>query len=127
MGTPSGRAVIAAAVLGSGMTWLDGSVVNVALRTIGEDLDASLAQLQWINNGYLVSLASLILLGGSLGDRLGRRRIFLVGTVWFALVGPSMGMSPRPQYTELKHFEGDRDSIREQAIEHALQMCLRVQ
>lgn len=50
-----------------------------------------------------------------------------VGTVWFAVVGSAMGMSPRPQYTELKHFEGDRESIREQAVEHALQMCLRVQ
>lgn len=50
-----------------------------------------------------------------------------VGTVWFAVVGPNVGMSPRPQYTELKHFEGDRESIREQAIEHALEMCLRVQ
>ena len=84
MGTPTGRAVIAAAVLGSGMTLLDGTVVNVALRTIGEDLDASLAQLQWITNGYLLSLASLILLGGSLGDRFGRRRVFVVGTIWFA-------------------------------------------
>ncbi|MDO5735893.1 MAG: CinA family protein [Propionibacteriaceae bacterium] len=50
-----------------------------------------------------------------------------VGTVWFAVVGPSVGMSPRPQYTELKHFEGDRESVRQQAIEHALQMCVRVQ
>ncbi len=94
MGTPTGRAVIAAAVLGSGMTWLDGSVVNVALRTIGDDLDASLAQLQWINNGYLVSLASLILLGGSLGDRLGRRRMFIVGTIWFALASVLCGLAP---------------------------------
>lgn len=94
MGTPAGRAVIAAAVLGSGMTWLDGSVVNVALRTIGDDLDASLAQLQWINNGYLVSLAALILLGGSLGDRLGRRRMFIVGTIWFALASALCGLAP---------------------------------
>lgn len=50
-----------------------------------------------------------------------------VGTVWFAVVGPSMGMSPHPQYTELKHFEGDRKSIRQQTVEHALLMCLRVQ
>ncbi len=50
-----------------------------------------------------------------------------VGTVWFAVVGPSVGMSPRPQYTELKYFEGDREAIREAAIEHALEMCLRVQ
>src|SRR6476619_4210163 len=83
LGTVSGRAVVAAAVLGSGMTMLDSTVVNVALHTIGEDLDASLAQLQWISNGYLLSLASLILLGGSLGDRYGRRRVFVVGSVWF--------------------------------------------
>ncbi len=85
LGTPTARAVIAAAVLGSGMAMLDGTVVNVALRTIGRDLDASLAELQWITNGYLLSLASLILLGGSLGDRFGRRRVFVIGTVWFAL------------------------------------------
>ena len=97
MGTPAGRAVIAAAVLGSGMAWLDGTVVNVALRTIGEDLDASLAQLQWINNGYLVSLAALILLGGSLGDRLGRRRMFIVGTIWFALASALCGLAPNAE------------------------------
>ena len=97
MGTPTGRAVVAAAVLGSGMTWLDGSVVNVALRTIGDDLDASLAQLQWINNGYLLSLAALILLGGSLGDRLGRRRVFVVGTVWFALASLLCGLAPNAE------------------------------
>ncbi len=84
-GSGPGRAVVAAAVLGSGMVLLDGTVVNVALRTVGADLDASLAELQWVTNGYLLSLASLILLGGSLGDRFGRRRVFLVGTGWFAL------------------------------------------
>ena len=83
-GSPVGRAVVGAAALGSGLTFLDGSVVNVALRTIGEDLDASLAELQWINNGYLLSMSALILLGGSLGDRYGRRRIFVLGTVGFA-------------------------------------------
>ena len=80
-GTPAARGIVAAATLGSGLTLLDGTVVNVALRTMGTDLDASLAQLQWITNGYFLSLASLILLGGSLGDRLGRRRVFVVGTV----------------------------------------------
>jgi EmrB/QacA subfamily drug resistance transporter len=94
LGTATGRAVVTAAVLGSAMTMLDGTVVNVALRTIGEDLDASLAQLQWISNGYLLSLASLILLGGSLGDRFGRRRVFVVGTVWFALASLACGLAP---------------------------------
>ena len=97
LGTPTARAVIAAAVLGSGMAMLDGTVVNVALRTIGRDLDASLAQLQWITNGYLLSLASLILLGGSLGDHYGRRRIFVVGTVWFASASLVCGLAPTPE------------------------------
>src|SRR5689334_22606290 len=94
MGTGTGRAVIAAAALGTGMAFLDGTVVNVALRTIGEDLDASLAELQWITNGYLLTMASLILLGGSLGDRYGRRRVFVVGTIWFAAASLLCGIAP---------------------------------
>ena len=97
LGTATGRAVVLAAVLGSGMTMLDGTVVNVALRTIGEDLDASLAELQWISNGYLLSLSSFILLGGSLGDRFGRRRMFVVGTIWFALASLLCGVAPTPE------------------------------
>jgi EmrB/QacA subfamily drug resistance transporter len=97
MGTSSGRAVIAAATLGSGIAFLDGTVVNVALKSIGEDLDASLAQLQWITNGYLLSLASLILLGGSLGDRFGRRRVFVIGTIWFAAASLLCGIAPNPE------------------------------
>src|SRR6476469_5882382 len=76
-----GRWVLAAAVLGSGMAFLDGTVVNIALPDIGRDLGASTSSLQWISNGYLLTLASLILLGGSLGDRYGRRRVFVLG-VW---------------------------------------------
>lgn len=89
-----GRGVVLAAVLGSGMAMLDGTVVNVALKTIGKDLDASLAQLQWITNGYLLMLASLILLGGALGDRLGRRRVFVIGVVWFAAASVLCGVAP---------------------------------
>jgi EmrB/QacA subfamily drug resistance transporter len=96
-GTPTGRAVIAAAVLGSGMTLLDGTVVNVALHTVGEDLDATLAELQWITNGYLLTMSALILLGGSLGDRYGRRRVFVVGTVWFAVASALCGFAPNAQ------------------------------
>jgi EmrB/QacA subfamily drug resistance transporter len=97
MGTPVGRAVIAAATLGSGMAMLDGTVVNVALRTIGADLGASLAELQWITNSYLLLLASLILLGGSFGDRFGRRRVFVIGVVWFAAASLLCGMAPSPE------------------------------
>jgi EmrB/QacA subfamily drug resistance transporter len=90
----TGRGVVIAAVLGSGMAMLDGTVVNVALKTIGRDLGATLAQLQWITNGYLLMLASLILLGGALGDRLGRRRVFVVGVVWFAVASLVCGVAP---------------------------------
>ncbi len=78
-----GRLMLAGVTLGSGVAILDGAVVNVALRTIGRDLGASLAQLQWVVNGYLLALASLVLVGGALGDRFGRRRVYLVGVTWF--------------------------------------------
>jgi EmrB/QacA subfamily drug resistance transporter len=94
----AGRWVIAVTVLGSGMAFLDGTVVNVALPDIGRDLNASTASLQWILNGYLLSLASLILLGGSLGDRYGRRRIYVIGIAIFTVasllcaIAPTAGM-----------------------------------
>ena len=92
----TGRGIVAAAILGSGMAMLDGTVVNVALVRIGEELDASLADLQWVTNGYLLSLASLILLGGSLGDRYGRRRIFVIGVVGFAVTSALCGIAMNP-------------------------------
>src|SRR3954465_6659311 len=78
------------------MALLDGTVVNVALVRIGEDLGASLAELQWITNGYLLALASLILLGGSLGDRFGRRRVFVIGVVWFTVASAACGLAQSP-------------------------------
>ena len=89
-----GRWVLTAAVLGSGVVLLDGTVVNVALPALGRDLDADFAALQWTVNGYLLSLAALILLGGSLGDRFGRRRLFVVGTVWFGVASLLCGLAP---------------------------------
>ncbi len=90
----AGRWALLATVLGSSMVLLDSTVVNVALPTIGRYLNASLAELQWTLNGYMLSLAGLILLGGSLGDRAGRRRVFLVGVVWFALASVLCGLAP---------------------------------
>ncbi len=89
--------IVVATVLGSGMAMLDSSVVNVALARIGEDLGAGLADLQWVTNGYLLALASLILLGGSLGDRFGRRRIFSLGVVWFAVASAVCGLAQTPE------------------------------
>src|SRR6266487_5964873 len=90
----SGRWVLAVAVLGSGMAFLDGTIVNVALPAIGRDLHASTSSLQWILNGYLLSLASLILLGGALGDRYGRRRVFVAGAILFAGASGLCAMAP---------------------------------
>ena len=93
-GTPEARWILVATVLGSAIVFLDATVVNVALPTIGMEFDAGVADLQWILNAYMVVLASLILIGGSLGDRFGRRRIFVVGIIWFA--GASMLCSLAP-------------------------------
>jgi len=90
----AGRWVLAIAVLGSGIVFLDGTVVNVALPRIGEDFNAETSSLQWILNGYMLTLASLILLGGSLGDRYGRRRIFVVGVAWFTAASLLCAIAP---------------------------------
>lgn len=88
-----GRWVVVAATLASAIAFLDGTVVNVALRPIALDLDATLGHLQWVVNAYMLALASLILVGGSLGDRLGRRRIFLVGIGWFGVASVMCGFA----------------------------------
>jgi EmrB/QacA subfamily drug resistance transporter len=76
------------------MAFLDGTVVNVALPTIGEDLDASFAGLQWAVNAYTLTLAGFLLLGGALGDRVGRRRVFVVGVAWFAVASLLCALAP---------------------------------
>jgi EmrB/QacA subfamily drug resistance transporter len=76
------------------MAFLDATVVNVALPTIGIDFGATVGGLQWIVSGYTLTLASLILIGGSLGDRFGRRRIFLVGVAWFAAASLLCALAP---------------------------------
>jgi EmrB/QacA subfamily drug resistance transporter len=96
-GEPAGRWVLLATVLGSALTFIDMTVVNVALPHIGTDFHASAASLQWTVNGYSLSLASLILLGGSLGDRFGRRRVFLIGATWFAAASLMCGLAPDAQ------------------------------
>ncbi len=93
-GTTAGRWVVAAAVLGSGVVFLDGTVVNVALPAIARDLDASLADLQWVVSGYLLALGSFLVVGGSLGDLFGRRRMFVWGLVAFAASSVVCGVAP---------------------------------
>jgi EmrB/QacA subfamily drug resistance transporter len=86
--------VIAATVLGSGIAGLDATVVGIALPRIGREFGADVAGLQWVVTGYLLTLSGLLLLGGALGDRYGRRRVFLVGVVWFAVASLLCGVAP---------------------------------
>ncbi|MDX3854039.1 MFS transporter [Streptomyces sp. AK02-01A] len=102
-----GRWVILTTVLGSSMAMLDSTVVNVALPHIGDSLNADLADLQWTVNAYMLTLAGLILLGGSLGDRYGRRSVFVLGVVWFAIGSLVCGIAPNVEVLILaRAFQG---------------------
>ena len=94
LGQASGRWVLLATVLGSGMASLDATVVTIALPSIGADLGGGLATLQWVLNGYTLTLAAFLLLGGSLGDVLGRRRVFVIGAVGFAAASLLCALAP---------------------------------
>jgi EmrB/QacA subfamily drug resistance transporter len=86
--------VVAAAVLGSGVAFIDGTVVNAALPAISRDLHANLADLQWVITAYLLTLGSLLVIGGSLGDLFGRRRIFMIGLLSFGATSILSGAAP---------------------------------
>ncbi len=97
LASPAGRWVVLATILGSALAGIDATVVTIALPTIGRDLGASFAGLQWTVTGYTITLASLILLGGVAGDRFGRRRVFLVGTIWFTAASLLCAVAPSIQ------------------------------
>src|SRR6266571_5081566 len=90
----SGRWVLAATTLASSMAFIDGTVVNVALPALQKNLNATIVDVQWVIEAYSLLLAALLLVGGSLGDHYGRRRIFLVGIALFALASAWCGLAP---------------------------------
>jgi EmrB/QacA subfamily drug resistance transporter len=90
--------VLTATVLGSGIAALDATVVGIALPAIGRDFHASVASLQWVVDGYTLPLAGLLLLGGALGDIYGRRKLFVIGTVWFAIASLACGLAPNDEF-----------------------------
>lgn len=85
---------LAATILGSSMAFIDGSVVNVALPAMQSEFGASVAAMQWIVNAYLLFLGSLVLVGGAMGDKLGRRNVFIAGIVVFTLASIACGLAP---------------------------------
>lgn len=92
--TEHARATLAATILGSSLAFIDGSVINVALPALAQDLHADPADLTWTINAYLLPLGALILLGGGLGDHFGRRRLFLIGLVMFTLASVVCAAAP---------------------------------
>jgi EmrB/QacA subfamily drug resistance transporter len=94
MSSRAGRWVVAATVLGSGMAALDATVVGIALPSIGRDFHIGVNSMQWVVDAYTLTLAGLLLVGGKLGDSYGRRRMFMIGTVWFAVASLLCGLAP---------------------------------
>ncbi len=97
LSTSHKRWILAATVLGSSLTFIDGSALGVALPSIQSDLGAGLAAVQWVSNAYLLTLGALVLIGGAAGDRFGRRKVFLIGVAVFTLASIACGLSPNVQ------------------------------
>src|SRR5438445_11982097 len=91
------RWTLAATILGSCMSFIDGTVVNVAVPVLQQSLGARLTDAQWIVDAYAIVVSSLLLAGGALGDRLGRRRVFAVGVTMFAAASAWCGAAGGPQ------------------------------
>lgn len=90
--------MLAASILGSSMAFIDGTVVNVALPVLQQSLDATATQVQWVVESYMLSLAALLLLGGALADKVGRRKIFALGIALFAGASAACGVAPSIQW-----------------------------
>ena len=93
-----GRWVLLATVLGSSMAAIDATVVGIALPAIGREFNTNLAALQWVVTAYTLTLAGLLLVAGALGDRYGRKRIFLIGVVWFTIASVLCGIAPNAPF-----------------------------
>ncbi|MEZ5184521.1 MAG: MFS transporter [Candidatus Nanopelagicales bacterium] len=94
LSSTAGRKALAASIVGSGLAFLDGTIVTVAAPHIAEDLGGGFSGMQWALDGYLLTLGSLVLVGGALGDLLGKRRVFVAGTIGFALSSVLCGLAP---------------------------------
>ncbi len=94
LGSPEGRWIMASAILASAMAFIDGTALNVVLPSLQQNLNATGADLFWILNAYLLILSALILIGGSLGDKLGRKNVFMTGILIFIAGSAACGFAP---------------------------------
>jgi EmrB/QacA subfamily drug resistance transporter len=94
VGTAAGKCVLAATILGSALAGIDSTVVGIALPAIGRDFHVGVESLQWVVTAYTLTLSGLLLVAGSLGDHYGRRRVFVIGIVWFAVASALCGLAP---------------------------------
>ncbi len=92
------RLTLIATILGSTVVFLDGTIVNVALPSIGRELNAGLAGQQWVVEAYMLTMVSLLLVGGSLGDQFGRRRLFVIGLVAFGATSILCALAPTEEF-----------------------------
>src|SRR5580693_1256356 len=90
------RWTLVATILGSSLTFIDATVVNVALPAIQADLQATNTDVQWVIEAYALFLGALILVGGSMGDQFGRKRVFLIGMVFFTIASIACGLATSP-------------------------------
>src|SRR4026209_1558461 len=95
--TTRNRWTLVATILGSSLTFVDATVVNVALPALQADLQATITDVQWVIEAYALFLGSLILVGGSLGDQFGRKRVFLAGVVSFTVASILCGIATSPE------------------------------
>src|SRR5277367_2611292 len=94
LGSTKGKWIMVSAILASAMAFIDGTALNVVLPSLQQSLHATGADLFWLLNAYLLMLASLILIGGSLGDKLGRKKIFMAGIFLFIAGSAACGLAP---------------------------------
>src|SRR3954469_12788722 len=91
------RGILAATIIGSSLTFIDATAINVALPALQAGLHATITDVQWVVEAYALFLGALILVGGSLGDQLGRKRVFLFGVVFFTLASVMCGLATTPR------------------------------
>ena len=110
--TANRRLTLVATILASSMTFIDGTVVNVALPALQAALHATIVDVQWVVEAYALFLGALILVGGSLGDQLGRKRVFLAGVAGFALASTLCGVATSPVFgtTISARLRGNRNA-----------------